>query len=151
MCLLLLFILPKAWSGAFFVAGALLIAHGYNRSIIRSYLLRKGSKVEGVVVKMNQDPGSLFRKEMGKGYAPVVEYTDRSGNRVRHVSTTYRLISPYRPGQKVEVYYLQRKTRRDSTLEDDETGNLPLRTMGVGALLLLLSFPGISEGIRGFF
>ena len=148
---LLLFLLPKAWSGTFFVAGALLLAHGYNRSIIRSYLLRKGSKAEGVVVELNQDPGSLFSKEMGRGYAPVVEFTNRLGNRVRHVSTTYRLISPYSLGQKVEVYYLQRRTRRDSTLEDDETRNLPLRTMGLGALLILLSLPGLLEGLRGLF
>lgn len=151
MCHLILFIIPKAWSGVFFVGGALLLAHGYNRSIIRAYLLRNGRQAEGVVVGLNQDPGSVFKKEMGKGFAPVVEFTNTSGNRVRHISTTYRLISPYHVGQIVPVYYLERKTRRDSTLQDDETGHLPLRIMGVGALLLLLALPGIIQGLKGFF
>jgi len=134
-------------SGLCFVAGCLLLAHAHNRKTYIKRLLKRGFKTEGKVVEIRQNPGSLFSSQPGEGLAPVVEYTGNSGNLVKHYSTTFRTPSRYQIGQQVPLWYSEYKANRESTLEDDEPGDLPRKIFIIGITLLLISLPKVIAGL----
>jgi len=141
-----LIITPKL-AGIFFVGGFLLIAHAHNRKHYIAKILKRGTKTEGKVVEVFRNPGSLFKKEEGEGFAPVVEYTTQSGSTLKHHSTTYRTPAKYEVGQVVPIWYINYKSIREACLEDDEPGDLPGKLFKAGIVLLLIALPAIISGL----
>jgi hypothetical protein len=111
--------------------------------------LKSGTKTDGKVVEVNRNPGPLFSKEPGEGFAPVVEYTTISGNTLRHHSTTYRSPSRYEVGQLVQVWYVNYKSNREATLEDDEPGSFPGKLFLAGSIFILIALPKILFSLPG--
>lgn len=143
------FIMARQLAGLFFVAGFLLLAHAHNRKNYVSRILTRGIKTEGKVVEMTRNPGSLFSKVEGEGFAPVVEYTTQSGNVLKHHSTTYRTPATYEAGQTVPIWYINYKSIREAALEDDEPGDLPKKLFAVGLVSFLVALPTVISGILG--
>lgn len=137
-------------SGLLFVAGFLLLAHAHNRKTYIARVLKRGLKAEGKVVEIRKDPGRFFGPPPAEGFAPVVEYTTGSGNIVKHFSTTYRNPARYQIGDEVAVWYSEYKTNRESTLQDDEPGDLPRTLFFVGLTLILFALPKVIVGLFGF-
>lgn len=140
--------IPSQIAGLSFIAGCLLLAHVHNRKNYISNILKRGTKTEGKVIELREDPGSV--NNGNKGYAPVIEYTTVSGNVLKHFSTTYRRESPYTVGQTVSIWYINYKSIREAALADDEVGDLPRKLFIVGIVLLLVGVPFIIDGISKF-
>lgn len=136
-------------SGIFLLAGFLLLAHGHNRKSYIKNLLTKGRKTEGKIVELRRNPGALFSKTEGEGFAPLVEYNTESGNKLRHYSMTYKLVSPYKVGQIVPIWYKNYKSIREATLEDDEVGTLPRNLFILGLTLTAMGLPKLVSGLMG--
>lgn len=143
----LLFLVYAKISGFCLVAGFLLLAHAHNRKNYIKYLFERGTKTEGKVIEISRNPGSLFNKEEGEGFAPVVEYTTISGNTLKHHSTTYQTPCKYHVGQTVPLWYINYKSRREAALEDDQPGDLPRKLFIVGMILLLIGLPKVLLGL----
>jgi hypothetical protein len=142
-------LIPPQITGVCFVAGFLLIAHAHNRKHYISKLLKHGHKTEGKVIELYRNPGSLFSKKEGEGFAPVVEYVTQSGNTLKHYSSTYKAVSNYQVGQVVPIWYINYKSKREAALADDQVGSLPRNLFRLGALFLLLSLPRLVFGLLG--
>jgi len=145
-----LIIIPKL-AGIFFVGGFLLMAHAHNRKHSITKIKARGTKTEGKVVEMSRNPGSLFQKEGGEGFAPVVEYTTHSGSTLKHHSTTYRTPAKYEVGHIVPIWYINYKSIREACLEDDEPGDLPGKLFKTGIVFLLIALPAILSGLLKMF
>ncbi|HMO18422.1 MAG TPA: DUF3592 domain-containing protein [Oligoflexia bacterium] len=130
--------------------GFLMLAHAHNRKTYIQNLLRKGIKTEGRVIEIAADPGPLFSKNEGEGFAPVVEYITVSGNTLTHRSTTYRNPTKYEVGQIVPVYYINYRSRREATLEDDEPGTLPKTLFITGSIFLIIALPALISALTKF-
>ncbi len=139
------------YSGLFFVAGFLLVAHAHNRKNYIKNILKSGIKREGTVIQLRQNRGPLFSRHSGQGFAPVVKYSTASGKEVLHYSPTFRSPPRYAVDQKVSVYYREYRTQRESALFDDEPGTLPRKLFLVGLALLLLALPQMFHGLSGLF
>lgn len=99
-------------------------------------VLTKGIKTLGTVTEMRQDL-------LGNGgEAPVVDFTTQNGS-YKHVSTTYTYPSPYKMGQKVEIWYYHYKSIRLAALADDKPGNLPKTLLRWGIVFCVLTYPEI--------
>jgi hypothetical protein len=138
-------------AGLSLVAGGLLLAHAHNRKNAVSNILKRGIKTDGKVIEIRRNPGSLFSSKEGEGYAPVVEYTTASGNILKHFSTTYRPICPYREGQIVPISYINYKSIREAALSDDEPGDLPRKLFIIGIVCFLFGLPALISGLPNFF
>jgi len=132
------------------VVGFLLLAHSHNRKYFIKDILKNGFKTEGTVVEISRNPGPLFGKE-GEGFAPVVQYTNNSGNVLKHHSQTYRTPCKYELGQIIDIWFIHYKSRREAALADDQPGDLPRKLFIAGLLLLLLAAPKIVVGMFGLF
>lgn len=130
--------------------GFLLVAHSYNRKNYIKNIFKNGIKTQGKVVEISRDPGPLFGKE-GEGLAPVVEYTTVSGNVLKHHSQTYQIPAKYEVGQVVDIWYVNYKSNREATLEDDQVGETPKKLFMVGVIFLLISTPKIIFGMFKLF
>lgn len=140
--------LPSQFSGLAIVVGFLLLAHAHNRKNYINNLLKRGIKTEGSVIEIWKNPGSLFSKKEGQGYAPVVEYTTNSGNVLKHYSHAFTDPCKYEMGQKVAVWYINYKSIREAALEDDQPGSLPKKLFVAGIILVLLGLPNLIVGLQ---
>ncbi len=145
------FIIPQKLAGVFAIASFLLLAHAHNRKYHISNLLKRGIKTDGIVLEMRRNPGSLFDKIEGEGFAPVVEYTTQSGNTLKHYSNTFKTNSKYQVGQTVPIWYINYRSIREAALEDDEVGSLPKKLFMLGMTLLIITLPRIVVGLLGFY
>lgn len=138
-------------AGFSLVLGFLLLAHSHNRKNYIKNLLKNGTKTEGRVIEIYRNPGSIFSKQSGEGFAPVVEYTTISGNILKHYSTTYRANTKYQVGQIVPLWYVNYKSIREAALEDDEPGDLPKKLFITGLIFLSVGFPKMCSSLGMFF
>lgn len=133
----------NTWAPLSCLIGFLLLAHARNRKTYIRRLLKYGRTAEGRVLELRQGPVSLFGANQGDGYAPVVEYRDHSGNVIRHCSTTYRIDCKHQVGDVVRVWYQVFSSTRDSTLADDQPGDLPRIFFMIGIFLLAIGLPAV--------
>jgi hypothetical protein len=143
-------LIPEQLSSGSLVLGGFLMAIGLHRKFYFSNILKRGTRTEGKVIEVRQNPGSLFSKEVGAGFAPVVEYTNNSGNTLIHHSTTYRTPSMYKENQTVPIWYINYKSRREAALQDDEPGTWPMKLIGVGFVLFLVGVPQLLQRLALF-
>lgn len=114
-------------------------------------ILKNGKETGGTVIEMHRDPGAIWRNQEGDGEAPIVEFVDHEGRTHRHVSGTYQWPSHYKVGQKVRVWYIIHKSRREFALADDSRGSTPANLLKIGLLALLLGAPELWKRLSGFF
>lgn len=133
--------LPPYVLSALVFVGTYCLILAYQKQHEISMVLSKGQKYAGTVVEMRDHPS-------GNGsQAPTVEFDSQHGTGHRHYSNTYRMLSNYKTGQKVEVWYYSYKSIRLSALPDDEPGNLPKILFRWGIVLCLLSYPELIRRI----
>lgn len=137
-------------SGIIALVGTYMIIIGYTRNGFFENVRLKGIKTEGIVIALNQNPGSFYGGEEGDGFAPVVEFTTINGTH-RHVSTIYKNPTPYIVGQKVNIWYYSYKSRREMALEDDAPGDMPQNLFKWGILLCGIGYPLIYLKINQLF
>lgn len=124
----------------FSLIGIYCLIISYQQKHQIEHTIKKGKLTEGTVVDMRSMPN--------KGVAPVVEFKTVNGM-YKHYSNTYRTVSSYKVGQKVNLYYFIYKSRQEFALEDDEPGTMPLTLLIAGIILCAISFPMVIIKMKG--
>lgn len=140
----------QSLSGITALVGTYLIILSYERQHIFDKVRQKGIRTEGVVTRLNENPSNKEGWTAGGGKAPVVEFHTVNGHYV-YASTTYQQPTPYEVGQKVDIWYIFYKSRRDMALADDVPGDTPKKLYWWGVILCGISYPMVFLKLQNFF